>query len=744
MMRNGTRSGGIAGRAATLALLAGALLTFALPAAATAKPPDREVTVTPQEAGSWDGTLGNGTNQSYDAASGKPCGNSLEEFCDVTLLRVRAPNDYWDTRGGGVRVDIGDFTVPASDFDLYIYKSNRDGKVGTLVDTSAGLPGAEETAEIPEADGYYRIHVVYYQVTASSYHGSAEFEITGRRAPRPPDIDSPDGLQDVLASSPRKGFRSHSEMHVAQSPTDPDLLIAGSKFYNRDRDSLREYEFKVGTYVSFNGGRSWRDLGQTRTCKPAKAPEETWPSDNYCYPRDNPGREGTGEEDGGPGPFNVLPSKLRGEVSEIGRPFRKAGNVNALAPERRGGDFGEEYITSDPWVAFDDEGTAYLMVLDSPPFDHGNGWGMSFHRWKTPSRKDLRRGKSWSKRIIINAYPDENTQADFVDDKNTFAVNNAGPDDDGEPGPIVACWGQNIVPAIKQQTVCERSTDGGKSWPGEPVPISPPSQQLVIGVSVVADQVNPDRFYATWLNYTPTLTSLPGEYWFSESLDGGLTWAPATLVTQVDIIPTQFPGQQFRNLSIPIMATGPEEGELYTTYAEYRPASAEDADEMQADIMLVRSTNGGAIWEGPDKVNADDGDADQIQPAPAVTPSGQLNISYFDRRKDPDNFYIDTYLSRSNDGGQTFEDVRVSHDMWDPEQRPPISASGQFIGDYQGLVADDCFAHPFVNDTHLANGAGRDPEFDHGLRRSPYQEAISWRVPNKPRYGGERVQGAGC
>jgi hypothetical protein len=729
--------------AATAAL---ALAGLAGPAHA-AKPPDRTLKLERGgPAASWDGPVANGTNQSYVASAGEPCGTTIDEYCDVTLLKVKVRDNFWDTRGGGVEVAIGDYTLPPSDFDLYVYESNRNGKIGELVDTSAGLPAAEELAEIPAADGWYRIHVVYYQVIASGYRGEADFAITGRRAAKPPDVDRPRGLGDILASNPRLGFRSRSEMHIAQNPVKPRILVAASKFYNRDRDSLPEYEFKVGTYVSFNGGRRWHDLGQTRVCRPNKAPPSSWPADNVCYPRDRPNREGTGVEDtGGPSTVNILPDKLKGEIHDIGRPFSKLGNLNPLAPERRGKDFGEEYITSDPWVQFDDEGNAYLMVLDSPPFDHGNGWGMSFHRWKSVSRRDVRRGRTWSKRIIINAYPDENTQAEFLDDKNTFAVQNAGDDKDGDTGPIVACWGQNLPSAIKQQTVCERSTDGGRTWPGAPLPISPPSQQLVIGVSVVADNVNPDRFYATWLNYTNSVVGvLPDEYWFSQSLDGGQTWTPATLVAQVAQIPRQFPGQSFRNLSIPITAAGPDEGELYTTYAEYRDASAADEDGMQADVMLVRSTNGGTSWTQPQVVNKGRPDADQFQPAPAVTPSGQVNIAYFDRRKDPDNFYIDTYLSRSNDGGVTFTDVRVSHDMWDPDQRPPVSPSGSFIGDYQGLVADDCFAYPFVNDTHLANNPNRDPGFDDAKPRSPFQEAIAWRVSNRPRFGGEPVSGVDC
>ena len=114
-------------------------------------------------------------------------------------------------------------------------------------------------------------------------------------------------------------------------------------------------------------------------------------------------------------------------------------------------------------------------------------------------------------------------------------------------------------------------------------------------------------------------------------------------------------------------------------------------------------------------------------------------MSFFDRRLDPPeppnhpgNFFIDTFLARSNDAGRTWQETRVSHDSWDPSINPPISGSGEFIGDYQGLVADDCFAIPFVNDTHLANDPGRDPDFDRGLPRSPFQEIVDLAGAEQP------------
>jgi hypothetical protein len=847
----------------------------AVAAVAQAEPPSRAVLITPASGPqTWDGDTATGTNVNYDFSAGEPCtdtdGGADPEYCDITLLHVDLSSspDFWGPKTGGVEIRLDEYSPEASDFDLQVFASDANGTKGRLVGSSGGSAGAHERTTIKEPDGYYLIQVVYFAVTNGTYRGTVEL-FTRDRAPR--DVDDPPGLQETLASDPGQGWRSRSEMHVAQSPTDSGVLLAGSKFYNRDPDSLAEYEFKVGSYASFDGGASWSDLGQTNTCPADQAPPASWP-DNTCYPADDPGVEGTGLEDatagpgatvdeapagapvsagdhiagaefsdsrpltaGAVGPARVfLADDLDGcawttaastlaetwigvayrtssggcptfqakftaatvagadglivintddsepiegtAVAEIpGVLVRKSdgdrlagavalGTVKATLQIPRGSDFAEEYITSDPWVQFDDEGNAYYMVLDAPPFQSGVGWGMSLHRWESVSATDLQPGgETWGNRIPINAYPDDFPGRDalgVLDDKNTFAVNNAGPDGDGQTGIMVACWGQNVSAAIKQQIVCERSTNGGESWPDAPTPISG-VHQLVIGVHVVADTQSPDTFYATWLQYASGIAGAPATLEFNMTTDGGLTWlAQSVPIATISDIPRQFPRQAFRNLSIPIMAVGPG-SELYVAIAEYldAPEPESDLDGMQADVIVRKCTATCAdpsSWSEAINVtdNADAGtnaNADQFQPYVTVTEAGQVNVVYFDRRHDlptethPGNYFTDVYLSRSNDGGSTWSDVRVTHDATDPEFNAPVSGSGLFFGDYQGLVADECNAIPFVNDTHLANdqfldpGPLRDPEFDDALPSSPFQEAVSWRVPNTAEFGGSRA-----
>ncbi|MEA2444733.1 MAG: hypothetical protein QOJ12_2025, partial [Thermoleophilales bacterium] len=170
------------------------------------------------------------------------------------------------------------------------------------------------------------------------------------------------------------------------------------------------------------------------------------------------------------------------------------------------------------------------------------------------------------------------------------------------------------------------------------------------------------------------------------------------------------------------------------------PTEADEKKGPGADIVLFKSTDGGNTYAGPIRVNQDSKEKrrDQFQPWLAVTPNGQLDVMYFDRRNDPNNFFIDTYLSRSNDGGKTFSDVRVTRNMWDPRINPPISVSGEFIGDYQGIVADDNVAIPFWNDTQSSQLPKSDPDY------SPYQEVWSARIGNAKVEGGPAAPAGSC
>ncbi|MEA2154875.1 MAG: hypothetical protein QOE11_1015, partial [Solirubrobacteraceae bacterium] len=372
----------------------------------------------------------------------------------------------------------------------------------------------------------------------------------------------------------------------------------------------------------------------------------------------------------------------------------------------------------------------------------------------------------------------------LLDDKNWIAVDNhtdvhGGPNAprDGKTGTMYICWsldGTGAIPLVSgrlQEIVLMRSLDGGKTWggltPGDNIPFPISQKTLISGIGCHLAIGPRGEVYATWYDNQANAIMQ------AKSENRGRLWTLAAPIAGVRGVDSSFPGETFRNLSLPSTAVDAQ-GTIYVVSSSHDGVgspllgnvfevgkqiatgelSREDLDKLLAtpggeeadggaehlaggdgagpdsgsDIVLYRSTNGGRSYSGPVRVNQDplNGDADQFQPTVAVTPSGQVDVSFFDRRDDPANYYIDTWLARSEDGGRTFTDRRVSQRMWDPAINAPTSVSGQFIGDYQGLVADDNVAIPFWNDTQLANLPAGDKE------HSPYQEVFSARVPNGP------------
>jgi hypothetical protein len=406
-------------------------------------------------------------------------------------------------------------------------------------------------------------------------------------------------------------------------------------------------------------------------------------------------------------------------------------------------------------MAFDDEGNAYAQVLDAPGGTAGfTGFNMTIHIKK---RGDAQFGPPTT---VHDNRSNPITQQLLLDDKNWLAIDNNTHVDgttnkprDGQIGTMYVCWSFDGSQAPSQQIVLERSTDGGKTWggvvPGDNTPLQLSAKGAISGIGCHEDVAPNGDVYVTWYdNQIDALMQV-------KSTDHGQSFSPALPVAQIVGVNAQFPGQSFRNLSIP--TTGVDsKGNIYLVVAsqdaqgapvlagtsierlkELRDdrraqVEADGANGSGADIVLFKSTDGGQTYTGPVRVNQDSAKspADQFQPWMAVTDKGQLDIMYFDRRKDPNNFFIDTYLSRSNDSGKTFRDTRVGRRMWDPRLNPPISVSGEFIGDYQGIAADDSVAIPFWNSTQ--DNSLPASNHDH----SPYQEVFAARIANTKKLGG--------
>jgi hypothetical protein len=241
-----------------------------------------------------------------------------------------------------------------------------------------------------------------------------------------------------------------------------------------------------------------------------------------------------------------------------------------------------------------------------------------------------------------------------------------------------------------------RSTDEGRSF-SRPVIVSRfQGDDFALGAIPAVGPAG--RLYVTFLRLHGSGVHRTYDLAMTGSSDGGRSFSPThAIVRRVYVLPNRLPHGSFRNFSLPALAVSPLSSTLMVAWADMRHGDA--------DIMKVTSANGGRSWGLLSRVNNDplrDG-ADQFQPQLAVANDGSFTCSWFDRRYDPGDRYIDVVVAQSRNNGRTFgPNVRVTARSWDPAidaPHPNPKRLVTFIGDYQGLAVDDATVHPFWNDT---------------------------------------------
>ena len=182
--------------------------------------------------------------------------------------------------------------------------------------------------------------------------------------------------------------------------------------------------------------------------------------------------------------------------------------------------------------------------------------------------------------------------------------------------------------------------------------------------------------YVTWLDLTSNTTLI------SNSLDGGVSFSQNQVVYRINPIPNPLPNTLFRTNNFPTLAVDDTTGAVYVAWNDYGLGNS--------DILFTRSTDRGATWSFPLKVNDVSTPNDQFFPWMTAS-NGSVSIVFYDRRLDPSNHDIDIFLARSTDGGLSFgANIRVS----DAPFNPDLVFRGQFIGDYIGLASGPGTLHP--------------------------------------------------
>src|SRR5262249_52437573 len=155
--------------------------------------------------------------------------------------------------------------------------------------------------------------------------------------------------------------------------------------------------------------------------------------------------------------------------------------------------------------------------------------------------------------------------------------------------------------------VVSRSTDRGASF-SIPIQISP-SGDFAQGSEPAVGPAG--EVYVTWFRlFSFSNPAAPSGIFIAKSTHGGASFGAPPFVAPV--IPIGFLGGQLlgdiRVNSFPRIDIDPVNGSVYIIFASH--GSGADG----ADVFFTRSTDGGALWSVPIRVNDDPGTNDQFFP----------------------------------------------------------------------------------------------------------------------------------
>ena len=215
--------------------------------------------------------------------------------------------------------------------------------------------------------------------------------------------------------------------------------------------------------------------------------------------------------------------------------------------------------------------------------------------------------------------------------------------------------------------VISKTTDGGRTW-SVPKMVS---SLFTTDISATVVVGNDGTVYVTF----EATTSSGDAVAFAVSHNGGTTFK-TRLIAPINDIPSPLPGATFRDNSFPALAI--DGSTLHVAWSNWNGTDA--------DVVYMRSANGGTTWSAPTAIGG--GPGDQFFPWIAAR-HGTVYASWFNRASG------DTYTiagAASTNGGATWSapatvftatsNVQAGNEFSFPNCAP------NFIGDYNGITVD--------------------------------------------------------
>jgi hypothetical protein len=172
---------------------------------------------------------------------------------------------------------------------------------------------------------------------------------------------------------------------------------------------------------------------------------------------------------------------------------------------------------------------------------------------------------------------------------------------------------------------------------------------------------------------------------FTKSTDYGVTFSPNQVITSIPggwnfAVPGIY---RCNGLPITVCDTSytSTRGNVYICWDDQRNGTD------NSDVFLVKSTDGGSSWSSVKKVNNDNTTRHQFFPWVTIDQTtGHLFFIFYDRRNTSGSI-TDVYAAESVDGGETFNNFKISQTTFDP-------SSTTFFGDYTNIAAFNKKVYP--------------------------------------------------
>lgn len=322
-------------------------------------------------------------------------------------------------------------------------------------------------------------------------------------------------------------------------------------------------------------------------------------------------------------------------------------------------------VWGDPCIVVDSSGAFYYLHLSNPPQGE----------WidRIVVQKSVDGGSTWNNGsyTYLNDGKQQDKEWATVDFSNNY---------------LYVCWTQfdnygSTASVDSTLILFARSTDGGQTW-DEAKRISQTGGDCIDDDNTVegaVPAVGPEgQIYAAW--------SGPLGIMFDRSFDFGQTWL------EEDIFVADQPGgwdfaipgiSRCNGMPVTICDTSHSlyRGNVYVNWSDQRNGT------NNTDIWISKSTDQGQTWSTPLRVNNDLTTTHQFFTWATIDQTnGNIYVVFYDRRHYADK-RTDVYLAISSNGGESFENIKISQTPFTPEEYV-------FFGDYTNISAHNNMVRP--------------------------------------------------